>query len=201
MSDRLALTSASLVVELASNDGYLLQHFLDRGIPTLGADPAANVAAAARERGVETLVEFFDARLAERLAEQRRRGDLIVANNVLAQVPSLNDFVEGIRLLLAPEGTATIEVPHLVRLIEGLQFDTIYHEHYSYFSFHSLVRLFERHELEVYDVEEFPSHGGALRVFVHHPTGAAGPAVLDPLAAELEPGCGDCQADDGFGGP
>ena len=200
MIDRLDLTSSSLVVELASNDGYLLQHFLDRGIPTLGVDPAANVAAAARDRGVETLVEFFDARLAGRLAEQRRRADLVVANNVLAQVPSLNDFVEGIRLLLAPEGTATIEVPHLVRLIEGLQFDTIYHEHYSYFSFHSLVRLFERRELEVYDVEELPSHGGSLRVFVRHPTGGAGPAVEALLAAERDAGYADVEAYTGFGG-
>ena len=163
MTDRLGLDEESLVVELASNDGYLLQHFVARGIPSLGVDPAANVAEAARARGVETLVEFFDTRLASELADGGRRADLIVANNVLAQVPSLNDFVEGMRILLAPSGTATIEVPHLVRLVEGLQFDTIYHEHYSYFSFHTLVELFGRHELEVFDVEELPSHGGSLR--------------------------------------
>src|SRR2546423_14170318 len=199
MTERLGLGPESLVVELASNDGYLLQHFVAQGITSLGIDPAANVAEAARARGVETLVDFFDTRLASELAESGRQADLIVANNVLAQVPSLNDFVEGIRLLLAPEGTATIEVPHLVRLIEGLQFDTIYHEHYSYFSFHSLVRLFERHELEVYDVEELPSHGGSLRVFVRHPTGGAGPAVEALLAAERDAGYADVEAYTGFG--
>ena len=142
IADRFGLNSDSLVVELASNDGYLLQHFVARGIPALGIEPAANVAEAAAERGVETLVEFFDAALARALVDEGRRADLIVANNVLAQVPALNDFVAGIEILLAPDGVATIEFPHVVRLIEGLQFDTIYHEHYSYFSLTTLVRLF-----------------------------------------------------------
>ena len=163
---RLGLTSGSLVLELASNDGYLLQHFVRQGIPALGVDPAANVAEAARERGVETIVDFFDSRLASRLVDEGRPADLVVANNVLAQVPELNDFVAGIEIVLAPHGVATIEVPHLARLIEELQFDTIYHEHYSYFSFTTLVRLFSSHGLEVFDVEELPSHGGSLRVYV-----------------------------------
>jgi SAM-dependent methyltransferase len=164
--ERLGLTAGSLVVELASNDGYLLQHFVERGIPALGIDPAANVAEAARARGVETIVDFFDLRLATRLVDEGRRADLIVANNVLAQVPELNDFVAGIESLLGPGGVATIEVPHIVRLIEGLQFDTIYHEHYSYFSLTTLVRLFAAHGLETFHVEELPSHGGSLRVYV-----------------------------------
>jgi SAM-dependent methyltransferase len=164
--ERFGLGSDSLVVELASNDGYLLQHFVQRGIPALGIDPAANVAEAARERGVETIVDFFDSRLANQLVAEGRRPDLIAANNVLAQVPPLNDFVAGIEIVLAPHGVATIEVPHIVRLIEGLQFDTIYHEHYSYFSLTTLVRLFSDHGLEVFDVEELPSHGGSLRVYV-----------------------------------
>ena len=163
---RLGLTSDSLVVELASNDGYLLQHFVRQGISALGIDPAANVAEAARARGVETIVDFFDSRLATQLADEGRRPDLVVANNVLAQVPELNDFVAGIEIVLGPHGVATVEVPHIVRLIEGLQFDTIYHEHYSYFSFTTLARLFASHGLEVFDVEELPSHGGSLRVYL-----------------------------------
>jgi SAM-dependent methyltransferase len=166
VAERFGLGPDSLVVELASNDGYLLQHFVQRGIPALGIDPAENVAEAARERGVETVVDFFDSRLAEQLVAEGRRPDLIAANNVLAQVPPLNDFVAGIEIVLAPHGVATIEVPHIVRLIEGLQFDTIYHEHYSYFSLTTLVRLFSDHRLEVFDVEELPSHGGSLRVYV-----------------------------------
>jgi hypothetical protein len=166
MTERFALDRDSLVVELASNDGYLLQHFVQRQIPTLGIDPAANVAEAARERGVETLVEFFDSRLARELVSKGRAANLIAANNVLAQVPPLNDFVAGIAILLAPDGVATIEMPHLARLIEGLQFDTIYHEHYSYFSLTTLNTLFSRHGLEIFDVEELPSHGGSLRVFL-----------------------------------
>jgi SAM-dependent methyltransferase len=169
MIKRLRLGEHSLVVELASNDGYLLQHFVERGIPALGIDPAANVAEAAKARGVETLVDFFDSKLARELVAQGRSGDLIAANNVLAQVPPLNDFVAGIEILLAPGGVATIEVPHLARLIEGLQFDTIYHEHYSYFSLTTLDTLFSPHGLEIFDVEELPSHGGSLRVYVRRP--------------------------------
>ena len=184
---RLGLTSGSLVVELASNDGYLLQHFVRQGIPALGIDPAANVAEAARGRGVETIVDFFDSRLATRLVDEGRRADLIVANNVLAQVPALNDFVAGIEIVLGPHGVATIEVPHIARLIEGLQFDTIYHEHYSYFSLTTLVRLFVSHGLEIFDVEELPSHGGSLRVYVKRRGDGVhevGPGVAELLQQE-----------------
>ena len=186
VTERLGLDGRSLVLELASNDGYLLQHFVRKGIPALGVDPAANVAAAARERGVETIVDFFDTRLARQLLAEGRSADLVVANNVLAQVPELNDFVAGIELVLAPHGVVTVEVPHVVRLVEGLQFDTIYHEHYSYFSLTTLVRLFAAHGLEIFDVEELPSHGGSLRVYgkrVGDELHRAGPAVDAILGA------------------
>jgi SAM-dependent methyltransferase len=195
------LESDSLVVELASNDGYLLQHFVHRGIPALGIDPAANVAEAARGRGVETIVDFFDSRLAAQLVADGRRPNLVVANNVLAQVPELNDFVAGIEMLLAPHGVATIEVPHLVRLIEGLQFDTIYHEHYSYFSLITLDRLFSLHGMEIFDVEELASHGGSLRVFVKRlgdERHAPRPAVAQILSAEREAGYADVAGYAGF---
>jgi SAM-dependent methyltransferase len=183
ITERLGLNGDSLVVELASNDGYLLQHFVQRGIPAVGIEPAANVAEAARERGVETIVEFFDSALARRLVEEGRRADLIVANNVLAQVPALNGFVAGIEILLADNGVATIEFPHVVRLIEGLQFDTIYHEHYSYFSLTTVVRLAAMHGLEVFAVEELPSHGGSLRVYLKRAGDAAHP--VRPSVAEV----------------
>jgi SAM-dependent methyltransferase len=199
MTDRLGLSEDSLVVELASNDGYLLQHFVRRGIPALGIDPARNVAEAARLRGVETLVDFFGAELAERLVAERGEADLVAANNVLAHVPDVNDFVAGMRILLAPEGVATIEVPHLVRLMEGNQFDTIYHEHYSYFSFHVLVRLFDEHGLQVFDVEELPSHGGSLRVFVRHPDGDREGAVEALLERERAGGYDTLEGYAGFG--
>ena len=190
MIDRLGLDGDSLVVELASNDGYLLQHFVQRAVPAIGIDPAANVAEAARDRGVETIVDFFDTELARRLIADGRRADLIVANNVLAQVPALNDFVAGIEILLAPAGVATIEVPHLARLIEALQFDTIYHEHFSYFSLTTMVRLFSTHGLEVFDVEELPSHGGSLRVYLQRRDGAqpTGTSVARVLGDERAAG-------------
>ena len=163
---RLGLDANSLVVELASNDGYLLQHFLPRQIPVLGIEPAHNVAQAAMAKGVPSLVEFFGSDLASRLVAEGRRADLIIANNVLAQVPDLNDFVRGISLLLKPEGLATLEFPHLEQLIAGSQFDTIYHEHFSYFSLSVVARLAARHELKVVDVEELATHGGSLRVYL-----------------------------------
>jgi SAM-dependent methyltransferase len=198
MTERLGLSDRSLVVEIASNDGYLLQHFLARGVPALGVDPARNVAAAARERGVETLVDFFDASLAERIVAERGHPDLVVANNVLAHVPDLNGFVAGLATLLGTPGIATIEVPHLVKLVEGLQFDTIYHEHYSYFSLHTLVRLFEAHDLQVFDVEELASHGGSLRLFVRHPAGEPEPAVAALLERERASGYHAIDAYEGF---
>jgi SAM-dependent methyltransferase len=176
MVERLSLSPASLVVEVGSNDGYLLQHFVARGIPVLGIEPAANVARSAEERGVETLVEFFGVETAHRLAESGTRADLIVGNNVFAQVPDLNDFVAGLAILLADDGVLTLEFPHLVNLIEGNQFDTIYHEHFSYFSLSTTRAIFAAHGLALVDVEELPTHGGSLRVYARH-AGAAGPVA------------------------
>ncbi len=181
--DRFGLGADSLVVELASNDGYLLQHVVERGIPALGIEPAANVAAVARERGIETVVEFFGRRLASSLAEEGRRADLLVANNVFAHVPDLNDFTAGMELVLAPRGVVSIEFPHLVRLIEGNQFDTIYHEHFSYFSFLTARAVLAAHGLEVFDVLELPSHGGSLRVYAQRRETGVQPTT--PAVAEL----------------
>jgi SAM-dependent methyltransferase len=163
--ERFGLGPDSQVVEVASNDGYLLQHVVARGIPAPGVEPAANVAEVAREKGIETVVEFFGRELAARLAASGRGADLLAANNVRAHVPDLNDFVGGIAGALAPEGVATIEVPHLLCLVEGNQFDTIYHEHFQYFSMLSAQRVLAAHGLELFDVEELRSHGGSLRLF------------------------------------
>jgi SAM-dependent methyltransferase len=167
---RFSLGANSLAVELASNDGYLLKNFLQMGIPVLGIDPSGTVAAAATKIGVPTLVEFFGERLANRLASEGRRADLIIGNNVIAHVPQLNDFIAGIAVLLKPEGTVTIEFPHLLTLIEHVEFDTIYHEHYSYISLYAIEQVFSRHGLRIYDVEELPTHGGSLRIFASHST-------------------------------
>ena len=174
--ERFGLDADSQVVELASNDGYLLQHLVERGIPALGVEPAANVAEVARERGIETVVEFFGRELASRLVAEGRQADLLVANNVFAHVPDLNDFTAGMRRLLAPQGVVTIEFPHLARLIEGNQFDTIYHEHFSYFSFLTAQAVLGAHGLEVFDVDELPTHGGSLRVYAQR-SGGAGHSV------------------------
>lgn len=165
---RFAFTSDHQVVEVASNDGYLLQYFIERGIPVLGIEPAANVAARAAERGVPTRVEFFGVETAQRLVAEGIQADLLVGNNVLAQVPDLNDFVAGMKIALAPRGIITIEFPHLMRLIAENQFDTIYHEHYSYFSLSSAERIFAAHGLTLFDVEELPTHGGSLRIYARH---------------------------------
>jgi SAM-dependent methyltransferase len=166
--ERLELGPNSLVVELASNDGYLLQHFLPLGIPVLGIEPAANVARVAIDKGIDTLVDFFGTRLANLLAADGKQADLIVGNNVLAQVPDLNDFAAGMSRLLKPNGVITLEFPHLERLIAEVQFDTIYHEHFSYFSLTTIALLADRHGLKVIDVEELPTHGGSLRVYLAH---------------------------------
>jgi SAM-dependent methyltransferase len=186
LSARLGLGNNDLVVELASNDGYLLQHFVGTGVPILGIDPAANVAQVAEERGVPTLVAFFGEALARQLVDEGKEARVIVGNNVLAQVPDLNDFVAGVRTLLRPDGTATFEFPHLMRLLEGLQYDTIYHEHFSYFSLATISEIFGAHGLEVYDVEELWTHGGSLRVFAQHIDGpnAVEPSVDAILSAE-----------------
>ncbi len=168
MTTQLGLGAEHLVVELGSNDGYLLQYFSAKGIPVLGIDPADTIAAAANARGVPTVADFFGRELASRLATEGHRADLIVGNNVLAQVPDINDFVGGIKALLAPGGTVTIEFPHLVRLVAENQYDTIYHEHFSYFSFQTVSTIFAAHGMTVFDVEELPTHGGSLRIFARH---------------------------------
>jgi hypothetical protein len=168
MIDRFGFDETSSVIELASNDGYLLQWFVKAGVPALGIEPAANVAAAAEERGVPTLVRFFGVELAHELTSQGRYADLLLGNNVLAQVPDLNDFVAGMKIVLAPRGVLTMEFPHVLRLIDENQFDTIYHEHFSYFSLHTTQAIFNRHGLELFDVEEISTHGGSLRVYARH---------------------------------
>jgi SAM-dependent methyltransferase len=174
---RFGLGPESYVVELASNDGYLLQHFLPRGIPVLGIEPAANVAKVAVEKGIPTLVKFFGVQLAEELAAEGKHADLIAGNNVLAQVPDVNDFVHGIKILLKPHGVVTIEFPHLLRLMDENQFDTIYHEHFSYFSFLTAGLIFEKHGMVLFDVEEIPTHGGSLRIYGRHAEDRAFPVT------------------------
>ncbi|UPY37435.1 class I SAM-dependent methyltransferase [Sediminicoccus sp. KRV36] len=168
MTARFGLGAGSRVVEIASNDGYLLQYFVGRGVPVLGIEPAANVAEAARARGVATEVAFFGRATGERLRAAGMTADLMASNNVLAHVPDINDFVSGVPLLLKPEGVWTIEFPHLLNLIALVQFDTIYHEHYSYLSLLFVEKLLAAHGLRVFDVEPQPTHGGSLRVFVCH---------------------------------
>jgi predicted TPR repeat methyltransferase len=182
----LGLGDRSLVVEVASNDGYLLQHFRDRGIDVLGVEPAANVAAVAEEHGIPTIVRFFGVEVAGDLAGDGRRADLIAANNVLAQVPDLHDFVGGLATLLAADGLLTIEFPHVLRLLERNQFDTIYHEHFSYFGLAPVGDLLARHGLAIVDVEELSTHGGSLRVHARHQAQGveATPRVAGLLAAE-----------------
>ncbi len=168
MRRRFGINQRSRVVEIGSNDGYLLRNFVEDGIPVLGVEPAANVAAVAESRGVPTEVAFFNAAKAEALRVAGYDADLICVNNVLAHVPDINDFVEGFRILLKSDGIATFEFPHLLRLIDGNQFDTIYHEHFSYFSLLTVEKIFAAHALTVFDVEELPTHGGSLRIYVCH---------------------------------
>jgi SAM-dependent methyltransferase len=184
--ERLGLGADSLAVELASNDGYLLQHFVAAGVPVLGIEPARNVAETAVERGVPTMTRFFDEQLAAGLAAEGRRADLVIANNVLAQVPDLNSFVAGIERLLKPGGVVTVEFPHLLRLMEGNQFDTIYHEHFSYFSFGTAQRIFARHGITLFDVEELPTHGGSLRIYGRRAGEAEPPAGPGPSSRVAE---------------
>ena len=167
-AQRFSLGGSSQVIEIASNDGYLLRYFREQNIPVLGIEPARNVARVAEEHGVPTRVEFFGTALALRMVSEGVRADLLIANNVLAHVPALNDFISGMKIVLKPRGVITIEHPHLLRLIERNQFDTIYHEHFSYFSFGTVERVLARHGLTVFDVEELPTHGGSLRLHVAH---------------------------------
>jgi len=180
---RFGLGPASRVVEIASNDGYLLQHFAARGIPCLGIEPAANVAAAALAKGIPTLVRFSGTETAREVAARDGRADLVVGNNVLAHVPRLHDFVEGLALLLAPGGVVTLEFPHLLQLVLQNQFDTIYHEHFSYLSLATAERAFAAHGLTLFDVEEIANHGGSLRIYARHADDASKP--VGPRVAAL----------------
>jgi len=168
MIDRWRLGPSHQVIELASNDGYLLQYFVERGVRSLGIEPAANVAATAVAKGVPTQVSFFGRETARQLVAAGTSADLLIGNNVLAQVPDLSDFVGGMKILLRPGGVITIEFPHLLQLINGNQFDTIYHEHFSYFSLLTTASIFASHGLQLFDVEELPTHGGSLRIYAKH---------------------------------
>ncbi len=168
MIERYKLEQESQVIELASNDGYLLQYFVQKGIPALGVEPAKNVAKVAIEKGIPTITEFFGVKLAQQMAEDGIQADLLLGNNVLAQVPNINDFVAGMKISLKPAGVITMEFPHLMRLIEGNQFDTIYHEHFSYFSFLAVDRIFATHGIILFDVEELKTHGGSIRIYGRH---------------------------------
>jgi SAM-dependent methyltransferase len=202
VTKRFGLGEKSKVVEIASNDGYLLQHFVARGIPVLGIEPAANVAQAAEKKGVPSLVKFFGTQTAKELVAQGTRADLLLGNNVLAHVPDLNDFVAGMKLLLAPRGAITMEFPHLLKLMQENQFDTIYHEHFSYFSFLTARQVFAKHGLILFDVEEIPTHGGSLRVYARHAEQAdqaASPRVADLIARERAAGLDGLDAYQAFG--
>jgi hypothetical protein len=190
---RLGLNSNSQVIEIASNDGYLLQHFLPLGVKVIGIEPAANVAKAAQDKNIPTLVKFFGLQLARQLTSEGCRADLIIGNNVLAQVPDLNDFTAGMAHLVAPDGVITLEFPHLERLMDENQFDTIYHEHFSYFSLVAIDRLARRHGLKVFDVEHLSTHGGSLRIYLSRADSghAISPSVGALLAHERAVGFED----------
>jgi len=191
MRARFGLGKESLVVEVASNDGYLLQYLVKHNVPVLGIEPAANVAKVAVEKGIPTLVRFFGTQLAKGLAAEGRCADLVLGNNVLAQVPDLNDFVEGLKIMLKPEGVLTLEFPHLLQLIQLNEFDTIYHEHFSYFSLLTTIKIMEAHGMKVFDVEELKSHGGSMRVYAcraESKTHPVEPNVSKVLADEARAG-------------
>ena len=168
MIDRFDFNQSSQIIEIASNDGYLLQFFQEQNIPVLGIEPAANVAQVAEDKGISTLVKFFGVQTAQELLEQEKASDLLLGNNVLAHVPDINDFVAGMKIILKPEGVLTMEFPHLLQLVNQNQFDTIYHEHFSYLSFTTVEKIFVHHGLTLFDVEELPTHGGSLRIYGKH---------------------------------
>jgi SAM-dependent methyltransferase len=201
MMKRFGLGEHSFVVEVASNDGYLLQYFIKRNVPVLGVEPAANVAEVAIGKGIPTRVRFFGVQLAEELVAEGCSADLVIGNNVLAQVPDLNDFVGGLKILLKPEGVLTLEFPHLMRLIERNEFDTIYHEHFSYFSLLTAVRILEAHGLRAFDVEELTTHGGSLRVYAcraEDQTYDIGRSVRHLIAEEIRAGLGAAESYESF---
>ena len=184
MIERFKLDNRHQVIELASNDGYLLQYFVKKGIPSLGVEPAKNVARTAVERAIPTITEFFGQNLARKMAQAGQKADLLLGNNVLAQVPDINDFVAGMKIALKPRGVLTMEFPHLMRLMEGNQFDTIYHEHFSYFSFVAVEKIFSEHGLTLFDVEELKTHGGSIRIYGRHSEEDGD--ILTPRAVELK---------------
>ena len=191
MIERFGFDANSLVVEIASNDGYLLQYFQKKGIPVLGVEPARNVAKVAQEAGIPTITKFFGVQTASELSTEGKLADLMLGNNVLAHVPDLNDFVKGFKVLLKPQGVITIEFPHLMQLIEENQFDTIYHEHFSYFSLINVKKVFAKHGLTIFDVEELPTHGGSLRIYACHAEDTSKPVserISDLLNREIDAG-------------
>ncbi|MDA9491939.1 class I SAM-dependent methyltransferase [Bradyrhizobium sp. CCBAU 11361] len=199
--ERFGLGANSKVVEIASNDGYLLQYFVEADVPVLGIEPAQNVAAVARAKGIPTRVEFFGERAARTLRREGLRADLLIGNNVLAHVPNLNDFVKGMSLLLADAGVITMEFPHLMRLFDECQIDTIYHEHFSYFSFIAVEKIFAAHGLTLFDVEELPTHGGSLRIYAQHANKGWHPIshrVLDLRRREIDAGYANLDHYDAF---
>lgn len=186
MIERFGFDEASQVIEIASNDGYLLQFFKEKGVPVLGIEPAANVAKAAEEKGIETLVQFFGAQTAESLSKRGIQADLLLGNNVLAHVPALNDFVQGMKIALKPTGIITMEFPHLLQLMRQNQFDTIYHEHFSYLSLSTVERVFAKFGLRVFDVDQLPTHGGSLRIYAAHVENEARPVTDNVVALKKE---------------
>jgi SAM-dependent methyltransferase len=201
MIDNFGINSKSHVVEIASNDGYLLQYFKEREIPVLGIEPSGNVAEAAEAIGIPTLVKFFGVETAEELLKNGTKADLVVGNNVLAHVPDINDFVEGLRILLNAEGLITMEFPHLMQLVENNQFDTIYHEHFSYFSLVAVQTIFAKHSLTIVDVEELPTHGGSLRIYARHTSevnGDIGERVDNLYKREVDKGYTELRSYDTF---
>jgi SAM-dependent methyltransferase len=189
--NRFNITTSSLVTELASNDGYLLQYFLQKCIPVLGVEPAHNVAQHAINKGIRTEIKFFGNKTADQLADQYGKADLLIGNNVLAHVPNINDFVSGMKKFLQPQGVITMEFPHVLKLVEGNQFDTIYHEHFSYLSFTTVNKIFDHHGLAIFDVEELPTHGGSLRIFAQHKENtsrSASPSVVQLIRRERQAG-------------
>ena len=201
MIKRFGYNSSSLVIEVASNDGYLLQYFHKNNIPVLGIEPTANTAAVAKEKGIESVVDFFGVALAKQLVAQHKKADLLLGNNVLAHVPDIMDFVAGIKIILKDEGVVTMEFPHLMQLVDNNQFDTIYHEHFSYLSFNTVQQIFAVQGLQMFDVEEILTHGGSLRIFAKHAADISktiSPNVAALLQKELDKGMNTMAYYDGF---
>jgi len=201
MTERFQLNKDSLIMEIASNDGYLLQYFVEKNIPVLGIEPTANTAKVAEEKGVTSLVEFFGTGLAEKLGKEGKKADLLLGNNVLAHVPDIVDFVGGMKLALKENGVITMEFPHLLQLVENNQFDTIYHEHFSYLSFHTVQQIFASKGLELFDVEELTTHGGSIRIYAKHKedtTKIVSPNVAQMLDKEISTGIADLKYYDDF---